>query len=250
MKKFLFSALALGALPFANAQYCTVGIDCSDGDNIAIVEFAGIENPSSCSLNGYGDFTTTVPAAEVIAGETYPIAVTVGEGWNYETVSLWIDWDNSNTFDENEFFEIGTGSGSTVTNNIEIPSTVATGTYRMRISVIATNEPNVDPCYYELDDYGEYEDYLVNVTNTLAVSDLTKSKVAVYPNPVSDVFNIKLADSFNAATAKITITDITGKTVKTFATEETYNIADLPKGVYIIKVTDGENKYTQKLIKK
>lgn len=250
MKRFLFSALLLGALQYTNAQYCTVAVDCTDGDNITNVEFGGIVNPTACGLNGYSDYTISVAPAEVIAGETYPIAITVGDGWSSESVSLWIDYNNNNSFDEEEFLEIGVGSGSTIISEVEIPSTVPTGTYRMRIAVIASNVVNDDPCYYELDDYGEYEDYLVNVTNMLAVSDITKSKIAIYPNPVNDVFNLKLTDSFDTTKGKITITDITGKIVKTFAVNEVYNVSDLPKGVYVISVTDGDNKFTQKLIKK
>lgn len=249
MKKLLFFSLSLFGFSSLQAQYCAPALDCTDNDVILNVQFAGINNTSTCSTNGYGDFTTTVAAAEVEAGEIYPIAVRVGSGWTYETVGVWIDFDSSNTFDADEFIEIGTGSGSVVSGVIEIPETVLDGTYRMRVNVYASDLANDDPCYNELFDYGEFEDYLVTVTN-LATIDLNSAKASLYPNPVADEFKINLNSKFNQTAVKVTVTDVTGRSVKTFDVADSYNVADLAKGVYIVTITDGVNKITQKLIKK
>ena len=144
--------------------YCLPAIDCTDGDVITNVTFEGIVNNSGCSASGYTDYTATVAPAEVDAGESYTIFVTVGSGWSFETVGVWIDFDNNESFGDDEFYLIGTGSGSVVSNSIEIPELTATGSYRMRVSVYASDQPMDDPCYIEPLDYGEFEDYLVNVT--------------------------------------------------------------------------------------
>src|SRR5699024_5767912 len=52
-------------------DYCIPALDCSDADMITNVTFSGIDNDSSCSDNGYGNYTDQI--AEVVAGETYPI---------------------------------------------------------------------------------------------------------------------------------------------------------------------------------
>ena len=74
---------------------------CDDGDLIYNVTFAGINNDSDCSPNGYGDYTETVEPANVVAGETYEISLTIVDGW-YEKVSMWIDFDNNGVFDPDE----------------------------------------------------------------------------------------------------------------------------------------------------
>lgn len=149
-----------------SGEYCEPAINCTDDDVITNVTFAGIDNDSACSDNGYGDYTESVAPANVTAGGNYEISVTVGSGW-FEKVSAWIDWNNDGVFDEEEFLgEIGDGgAGVTLTESISIPS-VEEGTYRMRVHVNATGSDNPasdDPCINDLDNFGEYEDYLINV---------------------------------------------------------------------------------------
>src|SRR5690606_15109593 len=139
-------------------DYCEPAINCTDGDVITHVLFAGIDNPTDCSPNGYGDYTDQI--ANVEAGATYPISISVGDGW-YERVSLWIDFGNDGSFDPEDFFgEIGDGGeGVVLEDEITIPAGVADGQYRMRIFAYAagSDEPaSEDPCINNLDEYGEY----------------------------------------------------------------------------------------------
>jgi len=148
-------------------DYCEPAINCADDDMITNVTFAGIDNDSDCSTNGYGDYTASVDPANVEVGGSYDMSVTVGSGW-FERVSAWIDWNNNGVFDADEFLgEIGEGgTGVTVTESVTIPADVAEGTYRLRVHVNAvgsTNPASEDPCINDLDQYGEYEDYLINV---------------------------------------------------------------------------------------
>lgn len=153
------------------ATYCTVSLDCTDGDVITNVTFAGINNNSSCGTNGYSDYSTMTPG-QLLGGQSYPLSVTVGDGW-YERVSAWIDYNNDGTFDTSEYLgEIGNGgTGVTVTDNITIPANVDTGNYRLRIQVLAAgsnNPASTDPCTNDPEIYGEYEDYTVVITKPAA----------------------------------------------------------------------------------
>src|SRR5690554_6196800 len=143
--------------------YCEPELDCSDGDMITNVTFQEIDNTTGCSPNGYGDYTHLVATVE--SGETYPISVTVGDGWHNESVSVWIDFDNSGTFDEDEFFFIGTGSDEALTGDIDIPTELAEGQYRMRVRVAAVGAGTEtwDMACDESQGYGETEDYTVEV---------------------------------------------------------------------------------------
>src|SRR5690554_3634186 len=109
--------------------YCIPVLDCTDGDSITNVTFQEIDNTTTCSPSGYGDYTAMV--ATVQSNGTFPISVSVGDGWDVESASVWIDFDNSGSFEENEFFYIGTGSGEALAGNISIPAAVADGDYRM-----------------------------------------------------------------------------------------------------------------------
>lgn len=81
-------------------------------------------------------------------------------------------------------------------------------------------------------------------TDAFELSD----KVALYPNPSSDYFSI------NTNTAKVQIFSITGQLVKIFedkTNDYRFDISDLNNGVYLVKVTDdNDREKTMKLIKK
>jgi len=67
---------------------------------------------------------------------------------------------------------------------------------------------------------------------TLSVKNINRKEIALYPNPVKDIFN------FSEEVSKITISDLSGKIVKQISnSEKTINISKLEKGTYIITVT-------------
>ncbi|SDF79404.1 Por secretion system C-terminal sorting domain-containing protein [Epilithonimonas hungarica] len=95
-----------------------------------------------------------------------------------------------------------------------------------------------------------FDNIVASATNTspfLAVSDVTKkSSVSVYPNPATDVVNIKSDKKVES----VSIYDAAGKIVKTTA-ETSINVENFAKGSYIvsIKYADGSKEST-KVIKK
>ena len=88
----------------------------------------------------------------------------------------------------------------------------------------------------------EYETFSIN-DNELA------NAFQVYPNPVED----KLYISGIENDASIRIFDLLGKQVFSSTkhhTNEAIDVSKLETGVYLVKVNDGENSFTQKTIKK
>ena len=104
--------------------------------------------------------------------------------------------------------------------------------------------------YNSNDMYGLLVDDFKVTTGSLGVSDLSAKASSVYPNPVVDTFNVDLSSKFNASNLTVTITDLSGKTVKTFAAADSYNVSDLAKGVYLVTITDGKNTETKKIVKR
>jgi 1,4-alpha-glucan branching enzyme len=79
-----------------------------------------------------------------------------------------------------------------------------------------------------------------NKPSTLATNSFVgNTKLTIAPNPGSDYF------SLNTATTKVKIFTITGQLVKSFNTQmdkdAQFNISDLNKGMYLVKVTDNNN---------
>lgn len=76
------------------------------------------------------------------------------------------------------------------------------------------------------------------------------SRVVVYPNPTVDSFKLTLPSESKNAKTEVSIYDQSGKKVKSYQLSDSYNVSDLPKGIYIVKVNDGQNIKATKLIKK
>lgn len=243
--KSLLIVLALFSFNITQAQYCTpYNWDCTEGDLILNVLFAGIDNDSDCGSNGYSDFTVDVNPAEVIAGESYSLGVKVGGGWQYETVGYWIDFDNSETFDATEFFMLGTGSDSVVEGEIDIPENIAEGTYRIRISVVAAPIPAEGPCLDGQQFFGEFEDYLINVSPVLHTPNFDFSKSIVLIK-TDEGLNI----SANSSIAQIEIYDLTGKIITTRRNLNTHNLSlplSIANQILLVKIQSIEGYNTVK----
>lgn len=75
------------------------------------------------------------------------------------------------------------------------------------------------------------------------------NRVVVYPNPTTDSFKITLPEESLGSKTEIGIFDQSGKKVKSFKISDSYNVKDLEKGIYLLKINDGKNVKATKLIK-
>lgn len=164
--------------------------------------------------------------------------------WNSENYSVYVHTVEDvyeAVFEEPVFTETYTGAGGfpgVQTKTVDISSFAGQSVF-----VTFRHHDVTDMDYLSLDD-------VTVKAEVLGVADMNAAKVSVYPNPVKDEFKLNLSAAYNSAKTEVTVTDLTGKKVKTFAAGESYNVSDLGKGVYILTITDGVNKFTQKLIKK
>ncbi|AZA53382.1 T9SS type A sorting domain-containing protein [Chryseobacterium sp. G0201] len=86
----------------------------------------------------------------------------------------------------------------------------------------------------------------LNGTGTiLSVTDVSKKKIALYPNPVSEILN------FSEEVYNIKITDLSGKVVtQIFGSKKYVNVKNLVKGVYFITaITKSGEIVTHKIVK-
>lgn len=95
----------------------------------------------------------------------------------------------------------------------------------------------------------KYYDYVVGTScNSLAVENLAKEEQLVYPNPVTDVLHLKLADN----RSQIILMDGSGKSIKELQLTEKQDIdmSDCPSGIYFLTVKNSKGTENFKIIKK
>lgn len=146
--------------------YCAPTSDCTDGDIITNVTLGTLNNTSDCGVNGFTFYGSdpTIPVPNVTRGTANSISVTAGGGTFSETVAAWIDYDHNGSFDPSEFTFIGGTVGGTLTANINVPGTAPLGPARMRVRVEFFDAlTDADACL--LYDFGETEDYMVNIVD-------------------------------------------------------------------------------------
>ncbi len=77
-----------------------------------------------------------------------------------------------------------------------------------------------------------------------------KATTTIYPNPSTNKVNIILSSKFDVTKTVVSIFDLSGKMVTSYNAINSLTIDNLQTGIYIVEITDGVNKETQKLVKK
>ncbi|MBT0609068.1 T9SS type A sorting domain-containing protein [Aequorivita echinoideorum] len=97
---------------------------------------------------------------------------------------------------------------------------------------------------------GVDEFYVMNVIGEnveLGINDLTLSQISVYPNPTSDVLNLKVPSSVEVS--NVAMFDVLGKQVSVSYNNGVINTANLSQGIYMLKVETNAGTLTQKVVK-
>ena len=85
-------------------------------------------------------------------------------------------------------------------------------------------------------------------TSVANMNEISTTDFSVYPNPASEVININSTKMLNAV---ITISDLTGKVVKTSTINgltASVNTSGLNSGIYYVTITEGNSTSTQKVV--
>ncbi|MFW2137145.1 choice-of-anchor J domain-containing protein [Chryseobacterium sp. TY4] len=94
-------------------------------------------------------------------------------------------------------------------------------------------------------DFISIDDVTVKAT-TLAVGEVSKTKVSIYPNPTTDVLNISTARKVSA----VEVYDMLGRKVDNTTVEQgKLDVQGLTKGAYVLKVTTDAGTTAHKFIK-
>ena len=202
-KSFFTVCLLLLCGAFLHAQYCIPTNNCADGDQIQLFTIGGFSNMSACESDmdslGYADFTA-LTGLEI--PQSAPTSVTLQAGFGSQQVSIWIDSDNSMSFETSELiltdFALGTAP---LTTEVTVPATVAMGTYRLRVQTSYNAASSTDACSFT-SNFGETEDYTVTIT---AAPDCPAPSGLAIENILSDGATLTLTDNGSSNTFDVEV---------------------------------------------
>jgi hypothetical protein len=250
--------------------------------NVAVVDNTDPETPVLSDLSGECSVTATAPTTEdactgTITGTTSDPTEYTEQGtytitWNFDdgngnnidveqtviveditnpTISCvgnqTVEADNTHTYivDGSEFDPIEAFDNcgiASIENDFNNASTLENaqlpeGTTTI-VWTVTDNAGNTETCSF---------DVVVNVF--VGVEDFQQSEISIYPNPTQGIVNF---DFKNIDVQKITILDITGKTIfeeKVTNQLENLDFSDYSNGVYLIHLMTDKDMFITKIIK-
>jgi len=193
----------------------------------------------------------TAVSMSLTSGVNYTINITT-TGWL--ACGMAIDFNKDGDFDdagEALFLPAYIANSTQVySGTFTVPTSVATGAYRMRIWNRLANSGDGNPAQSACGTYayGTWTDYTVNLSS-LATSEAIKTSAKVYPNPVSDVLHIETNEDIKS----IDIFDYNGRLLKTVSEDKnksSVSLSELASGNYTAKITTQKSSQIIKFIKK
>ncbi|KQS94180.1 GEVED domain-containing protein [Chryseobacterium sp. Leaf394] len=207
---------------------------------------------SNCSGSAIGNYFST-HIANVAAGTSVTLEAKAKANSNTGSayspfVKVYVDWNQDSIFDEVTEKVIENTGFNGITQNFLIPSTVPTGSYRMRIAFTASTSEYaaITPCRVS---YGEIEDYQLAITNgNLSTIENQPEKAGIYPNPVDDILYIKSNQKYK----EFSLYSAEGRLVmKGDILDNKINVSSLEKGYYVVEISDNKaNSVRHKILKK
>ncbi|MCB0760206.1 MAG: S8 family serine peptidase [Flavobacteriales bacterium] len=223
-------------------EYCVVTGDGSQ-EWIQRVAIEDIDNTTTTDY-GYGDYTDI--STELQPGGSYAITLEPGYSgtqWT-EYFRVWIDYNVNGEFEDDELaYDPGDLTTTPLYGMIQVPVWAYPGSMRMRVSMdymgnLSGGSPP-EPC--ENADYGEVEDYCINMSSVVHVDEHLAHAVSLFPNPARDVVTLRWAAAKKVV--RMEVFDFTGQLVLDEQgpfgqMEHQLNTTSLTSGSYTIRITD------------
>lgn len=262
----------MSAQTISPAPYCVASFDDDPfnvPDAIKSVSFGTLTNVTSTQyVFPHYVFYNNLTVPNFTKGSTYNLIAIfdVNGGCGY---GVWIDFNHNNIFDASEKVSgtpVGTSldlsSSTTITESITIPVTSMTGTTRMRVRIVeddnytmGTNGYSIQACNAstsstDVMDWGETEDYTINITSVVGVNEISASNnLIIYPNPVTTTLILNQQKANNIT---YNIVSVTGRVMQVGVlnnSEKQIDVSSLSEGVYLLQLIDNSSIVQHKFIK-
>ena len=142
---------------------CTPISNCTFGDGLTRFALGTLNNPSGCTPGGYTDYT--ILSTDLIVG--YSQSVTVETNANNQYLSVWIDFNDNFFFEPSEKVIAAFQFNSQGTTTFLLADTAPLGEHLLRAKASDQIGDVNDACADM--QYGETQDYSVNLVNDLKV---------------------------------------------------------------------------------
>ena len=237
-----------------NNVNCTPVGDLSFGDGFHLFQLGDIDNNTGTGGSGYEDFTNL--STDLEQGSSNSLTVTTGYGNQY--IRVWIDFNDDFIFSLDELvvdnYVLGPGGGSgtyTGTTALVVPEDAALGQHIMR-GKTNWNAPVPDDACEETQ-YGETEDYTVNIVTSLGIDDINQNSEFSVVSLGNNQFDVNLNSPY-VGKIELTVYNTLGQRMvfHRFENTGTFNYAldmsYVAKGVYLVKVGNSSFGKVQKII--
>lgn len=224
-------------------EFCIPESNCVFGDYVEFFSLNTLQNTSDCGVDGYSDFTNLSTILE--RGKTYDFEIKSQETLQY--LSVWIDFNNNNFFDENEILIENIPYDFDTIVPLVIPENVPLGNHLLRCRInfdAASNNPCADYSF------GETEDYMVEIV-LLTNNQIIAVQNSIYFQNSTNTLKFDFKE-FNHLDKTIKIYDSAGKLVmnkKIVGFEQEVFVSQVAQGFYLAEFTILNQKIIYKFIK-
>lgn len=243
------------------SPYCDASFDDMDGtfnvaDQIKSVSFGTLSNTSNAQFAfPHYVFYTNLSVPNFTIGAAYSFSATfeVHGGAGY---GVWIDYNQNSIFEVTEkvagsifnaWLEIS--DNTLVNESITISPIAMAGQTRMRVRIVeddmysgangaAISACNASTSSIDIMDWGETEDYIVNIVSSLGISSVEiQNSEIVIPNPATSFLTISSKNPTNYR-----IINLTGSLIQSgiVNSSKQINIETLAHGIYFIQLIEND----------
>lgn len=210
-------------LKYLATCYCTPtgNLTVSSNDYISHVDFNYITNTTTGGAGGYTKFPASDSTITLVSpGLDYTLSISVGAGTGNHTAGVWIDYDQSGTFDVAEYSLISStiSPSTTVGISINIPLTAISGTTLMRIRYFYLTAMSSTVQCTSTGTFGETEDYYVTICPVPTVVSPSTFSTCSGGSTTLSASTGYTTIQWQSSTDNVTFTNITGATASTYAT--------------------------------
>ncbi|MCK7589584.1 GEVED domain-containing protein [Subsaxibacter sp. CAU 1640] len=231
-----------------SVTYCTSQGNNTNDEYIDRVQLGSINNLSG-NNGGYGNFTNL--STTLIKGTSNSITITprwTGTVYN-EAYRVWIDYNQDGDFNDSgeQVYNRTRTTATPISGSFTVPTSALNGATRMRVSM----KYNASPTSCETFTYGEVEDYTVVISSSAREEVegviLASTEFSVYPNPVKgSQLNLKVQ---GIEPNQVTIFNALGQVVAKQVFSNALDVSNLQGGIYVIEISDDNQKLTKRFIK-
>ena len=244
-----------GTTPGGGGTPTTPTYCASKGSNVSYewVDFVQLGSISRTSGANAGYYDGTALGTTVTAGSSQTISYSAGYASTAYTEywKIYIDYNQDGDFsDSGELVASrSSASASTLTSTFTVPVTAKSGKTRLRIVMSDASATTSCNSY----SYGETEDYSITISGGTARQSVASAESVgyrIFPNPATDVLNIEVPASIDNKAVTVTVYDVRGAQMKQVSFDgNLLNVGGLAKGVYTLRIADGQQVTHQRFIK-